>query len=1484
MQQYRFNFPLFIGLVVGTLVCSVAVYGLWQFQITRKSGWLLSEAEKARDSNNLRESARYYSQYLTIHPRDEAVRIKYANALADVTDSDDATSDDIGAAVRVIESTVRVSNPENKPETEALRRRLVELYGEENIGRYSDALEHLSYLLEADPTNADLQALQAAYLARSGNLDEAVRYSYKLIGYDPQTDEFDVKKATAPNHVEVYRNLSSVLGGKQDKPELAARVMDQLVEVNPKSAEAHLARAGYHMGLEATEEARADAEAAYELKPEDPNVLLFMADLASRDEQHEKAAEYLATGKKLHPKDVRFYTSAAALRMKQEDYEKAIAEIEEGIKAVKGGNALQLMAFKVELQIPQKDLKNARQTIEDMQKVPNIRPELIDYYDARMLLAEGKWPAAAKALSRLRPKLTAFGVGRTMEIDFNLGLCYEKMARPDLAVEAYELVLQQDPKNEPAKAGKERALAQQGLEPTDGKQDPWAEFYTMEMKKPKEQRDWKKLDNVLKQIGEEQKWDAPRMKIAQAQLLTMREDFNGARKLLNEAKELSPKNIVIERMLVQLARLDPKVGPAKAMELLQKAVGEFGDQPTFRLDKADILIAASAKETNKEALKAELTGIFAGTDSWTDAQKAELWGGMAGRYLSLGMMDEARQYLNLAADMQPHELPLRVSLFSLALDANDDAGMKEAQDKILAIVGDTSDSAWLYTEARRKFSLVRRGQLSVDAVPEIRALVSRALEQRPGWHELYVLSAELELASGNLAKALENFNRAQELGRPYPAATAQHIKLLAMAGRFKQAGDLLERIPESSRYTLLGQLYPEVLFRTNQVDQALKQARAAIEADPTSAQNHYWYSQLLARSSQIPSPGAASSAKAPAQGAAGNPDADAPRRKEIMAQAIEEMRKAVELQPEFPEGWYALISYYGLQNDVDQAQAALREAQLVLSGDNLQIFLAKSYESLGRWFDAETMYRAVYEAAPDDIGRTQQLAAFYLGNAYQLPDRYVKATPLLNKLMRAGAEKKLPPNDPNLLWARRFAAKMLSDTGDYQNLLKAEKLLASNSKDGALNIEDKLAMAELLGGRPEPLSRKKAIALLEEVAKVQPLGELAEISLGRLYYATGEDWRKYRSQMGKAIARFPNSLDARVTYVKTLLDRGDQQSLEEATKHVTKLRQLAPKHIATFELTVRLADKLGKQEAARAELLRSVPDMTNVKQLSEQDSQMLSLLANLLVELDDLDNAERIYREIAARDPTKIPALATFLGMHRSVDQCFEKLNEVYAPERIPAILQVALVVVRRQREKVGDKFDETMQRWLDTGLRENPDSINLLIDQADFYDIQKRYDDAAKIYRNLLTRDDLTGIRRAIVLNNLAFLVALDSSAAATDVDPLKLVQEAAEILGPNSDILDTRAVVHVARKEYKQAIEDLELSVTDNPTASKYFHKAQAHLLAGENRAAVEAWEKAEELGLNRDAINLMEHRLYEQLKTKIDQIRGASVTQADGLRRAG
>lgn len=1461
MQEYRINYSLLIGLIIGTFVCSGAIYGLHQFQNSRQSGWLIEEAEKSIAEKNYRDAVQFYQQYLSIHNDDLDVRIKYCNAYLDLVEQDDVDPEDVSAAIQVLETMLRNPATAALPEAKNVRRRLVTFYGRDHIRNFSGALDHLKLLLEADPGNAELQVLRATSLAKSDDVDNAIKYSYTLVGYDAKKDTFDPKKATAPHAVEVYATLAGLLRAKANKPLLAAQVANKMVEVNSKDAQAYVLRGRLLAAWGEVDASRADAQKAYQLKPDDTDVLLLVTDVAAQDKDYDKARQYLADAKKAHPKDARIYQRAASLEMQDGKLGKALAELDTGAKAVGANSATNLQFVKARLQIESNDLKGARQTIEDMQQNRKLLPEVADYFDALFLVAENKWYPAVEALNKLRPRMAPFGKDMATEIDFDLALCYERLGRWEQAKQFYDQIAQQNPQNAPAVAGVQRMKLQLGIDSGKTPADPLQAMIMEEIKKPPKEQDWTRIDQKLDVIAKERKLDPAVVAMVKAQVAMMRQDYDGAAKILLEAEKTTPKNLQIQRFKLQLARMNPKIGPEKALQYWQKVVDEFRDQPGLRLDKADILIALNKDKQDKQPLKQELAGLATGIDSWTTAQKIELWNGMARAYINLNMLDDARQYLNLVADNQPQELPVRLALFSMALEANDADGMKTAQDKILQVVGDQNDSAWLYAEARRKLWLMRRGQLGRDALPEIRSLVKRALDQRAEWGDLYALLAEVELLSNNAALALKNYDRAEELGRPAPTAVAAHIRLLSLNGRYPEAGKLLDRIPEGARQILLGPLYAEILFRTSQVDAAVAQAKAATEADPTNAQNQYWYSQLLARSAQDPK----------------LPEA---RRKETMDQSIQAMHKATQLQPEFPEAWFALINYYLMQDKENDAQKVLRDAQLVLSGDNLTLFLARSYEALHRWFDAETMYREIYEINPNDLPRAQQLAAFYLGPLYQRPDRKEKATPLINQLLKAGADGKLPAGDTNLLWARRTAAKLLAISGDYQNSKKAENLLTSNSQD---LIEDKLALAEILAPRPEPGSRKKAIALLEEIRHVQPLNETAEIQLGELYFTTGKDWTTYQSQMEGAVARYQNSARAREAYIRRLLQRGDPSSIDRASTLVAELHQIAPNYPAAFELTVRIADKNHKQKQVADALRRRLPNLDDAKEIDAPTKQTALMFANLLVDLKDFDAAEKIYRSLAARDPKQVNDLARFLGMHRSPEQCFEKLNEIYSVEKIPEILDVAMAVARERRDKTGDKFDAQIQRWLDAGLRENPDSISLLIVQADLYDLLKRYDDAANIYRKLLDRKDLVDMRRAVVLNNLSFLVALAGKATTTDVDPMKLVSEAVEILGPNSDILDTRAVVYVSRQQFKEAIADLELSVTDSPTAAKYFHKAQAHLGARESRAAVEAWEKAEALGLSRESLNRMEYDNYEKAKGEIEKIRGPSVTKSDRFRKA-
>jgi cellulose synthase operon protein C len=446
-------------------------------------------------------------------------------------------------------------------------------------------------------------------------------------------------------------------------------------------------------------------------------------------------------------------------------------------------------------------------------------------------------------------------------------------------------------------------------------------------------------------------------------------------------------------------------------------------------------------------------------------------------------------------------------------------------------------------------------------------------------------------------------------------------------------------------------------------------------------------------------------------------------------------------------------------------------------------------------------------------------------------------------------------------------------------------MLASNSREGSLLLEDKMEMAQILAPRPEPMSRSKAVGLLEEINEIQPLNESATLMLGSLYFRLGE-WSNCRRHMIRAVSRFSNSIALRQAFATWLLSRGNKNDYDEAAKQIARIRELAPDQPATFELVARHAIKTGDKATVATALIRRLPkENVDPKSISDTDAKMLALYGSLLTELQQYDHAERLYRLLVARDPKLVYDLASFLGLHRNIEQCFDLLDAQYSTENLPQIMRVSVAVVRKRRDEVGNKFDARIEAWLERGLQVNYGSVPLLLAKAEFRELQENYEEASAIYRELLANTDVTGLQRAVVLNNFSFLRALSQpDATGGELDPLALVEEAATILGPTSDILDTRGVILTLRKRYDEAIADLTFAVTDNPTPAKYFHKAAAHLQAGQNKLAVESWTKAEELGLTRDALNRLEHATYQQLQARVQQLRAgdASVTRAEPVRQ--
>ena len=82
-------------------------------------------------------------------------------------------------------------------------------------------------------------------------------------------------------------------------------------------------------------------------------------------------------------------------------------------------------------------------------------------------------------------------------------------------------------------------------------------------------------------------------------------------------------------------------------------------------------------------------------------------------------------------------------------------------------------------------------------------------------------------------------------------------------------------------------------------------------------------------------------------------------------------------------------------------------------------------------------------------------------------------------------------------------------------------------------------------------------------------------------------------------------------------------------------------------------------------------------------------------------------------------------------------------------------------------------------------------------------------------------------------------------------------------ASLLDSRAIVYIARKEPDKALEDLAAAIQDDGAADQYFHQAWAYWLAGKKTEASAAFAEATKRHLNPKDLDPREVPVYDRLK---------------------
>lgn len=1411
----RLNVKLLVVVVVSTIVFCVGIFFLHGYQIRRNADVLKEIAEEHKEKGDLHQAVRYLHRYLRYRPDDMDTTCDFALWFAELAELPDAKPDDRRNIPYVLEQALRGS-----PDRQDIRRRLAEHLMKH--GRVKDAMDHLKILLEASPEDAELKYLMASCHNASGEYQPAAEMLREAIKADPQ-------------NLPAYRELADILARRLDDPQGADEVMDQLATANPDNYEVYLTRYDYRirMRLESRDAAKIEIARARDLAPDNPQVLLKAVEYATADGLFEQAREDLDRGLELHPDNVQMYIALASLELTEGRHtstdrtEQALEALQRGLEQMPD-NPL-LLVHLTEVQTMRRQFDAARSTIDKLARL-NFDEDQIDFLTARVLIGEENWVEAAGLLQKVRK-----GQGqekRTLvEIDLMLARCYAATGQNDLQVVAYQRALRVDPLSAQARLGLARALAARGeyaeaenelqrlgAAPGGGsviEPEMLRLRVSEQFRMPAEERDWSEVDNIIARLDEKDP-DNLEVGMLKSRVLVAKGQVDEARALMTHLREKHPNS---PRPWAELAEIEREEnGMEAAMAVLQEAAETLGNPVQVQLARITLIMRLPRDEA-VPALKAEAEKAAERTD--IDRALVERVVG-EGLY-RLGEYAEAQRYLKKVASEQQDDLPLRLVIFSVARDAEDFDGMQSALDEIERLVG-KNHSYWQYCRAAQLVVEHERareaGKRQPEMLDEARSLVQSALSTRPGWSAAVRLDAEIDDLSGRWDDAIEKYQRALELGERQMSPARRLVALLYLRGRFAEAEQVLNTLPAELRSgDMMGRLATDLQFQLGEADSALSIAGEVYDEESTDYLDHLWYGRVLDRAGQA-------------------------------AEAEAAFRLAVKHGPQEGAAWVTLIRQLVRNGKTAEARTLLEEAREALPEQKRALAMAQCYEALGDNEQAEEQYVAAMEANPDDDSIVRSLATFYVGIR-----RHDKAGVLLEQLIERGGSE--GEQLATLFWARRTMAQLLGATGSYKDHRRAIELLDANKIEGKLTLGDRAVKARLLAIRGDLRSRKEAISMLEDILRDDPNRVEDTYLLAQLYDKLG-NWGRARQQMLNLLTLAPDEPKYIPAYANMLLWHDE---VDEAARMFDRLRQIderAPITLAVESLVLAKRGFIDEAIAATRRLVTRPLAPQQVGQLKAAGEQFERLIEIGVSEEEPfLDAAEEVYREYVQERPDEKLVLASFLGRRRDLDQGLALCEEMVETQPISAA-STAMRIVRERRKDVNVAQLERVDKMFDQALEANPNTVAVLLELAEFRDLQGNYEGAIETYRRVIDHAEASNAQRAAAQNNLAYIYAMRNNGS----DALPLVEQAISYFGPMSEVLDTRGMAHAAQGDYESAIRDLREAVEGDPSGLKYFHLAWAHYGAQDYRAAAEALAEARNNGFTEDQVSPLEQNMLNKL----------------------
>jgi tetratricopeptide (TPR) repeat protein len=1424
-MQTTVNFRFLAWLLIAGIACGGAVHGLHVVQLRRQVSFLLEQARWAKEEKQFRLAVTRFYQYTSLVPGDTEALAEFGLILADLGQTE--------SACVALEKVLR-----SQPERDDIRRRLVQVDVE--LGRYSDAQQHLQqYLLVASPEDGELlcllgtcQAAAAEYVAAAASFREAIKQDSRELN--------------------AYARLADVLRRNLDRPREADQCMEKLVESNPASATAHLLRGKYLHATAASAKARkeveaaarAEADEALELAPDNLDALVLAAQLALQEGRYDAARTHAKRAIQLAPKLVLGYAVLSQVELQAGRGKEAVAWLKQGLQvAPKQKELLRALAS---LLIEEGELEAAARLIEQLRAGEDSGTA--DYLQARLDFARGNWQEAAQGFTR-----ATLSLGNTSEVlkDAYLGLanCYEKLGNQELQLVAYHNAARVAPAWPPARLGIAATLVALGqvnealeeyrqisqLEGLAGIAN--SEVVRLLIRKnlrlrPAErnsQENWKEVKSCLDQLVRAAP-DAIGVTLLRAEALVGQNHMAEAESLLLAARDKSPGQPELWLALTVLAQRQQQWD--HAAQILDEAERKVGDSVRLRLARGLQLLEHHGKDA-----AAKLRELAAKPDSFSPAQRLRLRRELATMSRAAGDLQQARQLCQSACRADPKDLELHLFLLELAYQSEDAAGMEQVLQAIRGIEG--QGPHWHYGEAARLGLLADKGQTGLYDQALLHVATARDL--RPAWPLVPLLAARLYERQEQGDLALENYLTAIDLGERSPAAIRRAMELLAERERYMEADQLLNRLEQEQvlLFSDLGRVASEISVRLNQLDRAVEIARQ-IAGDSKDWRDHLWLGRLLG-----------------VLGRRARDDERAEESKRRFAEAEKSLRYAIDLEPQDAATWVGLIQFFVAAGQKAQAEKVIGEAQGKIPAQQAPLALGQCYEALGNLEAAAQQYQSSLAKAAKDGTVVRRVAEFCLR-----ADKPDEAEVYLRRIVAGQVSAK----KEDAVWARRALAEVLLARGGYRNLRQAIALVEQNMAAGP-SPDDQRAKALLLATQPAHTDRREAIRILEGLVQSH-FTAAADVRfvLAQLYQAE-KDWPQANRHMRALLSAAGNEPRFVGAYVGMLLQH---KEIQEGELWLARLEELAPDDFATARLKAQTLLERRKVDEAVLALRGYLAKATS--RPKDRDARV-RLVASYLAAAGRaagaaegqppasrlLDEAELLYRDYVERHPDQTLLLVSFLALRGRIDEALT-LAEQACRKAEPA--QIAAAVRDLLAGSPPDPLrDRRLEKLLLDAAEKHHRAPGVLLVLGDLRMRQERTAEAVELYREIV-KNDKTSV---VALNNLAMLLALKK----TDLEEsLRLIESAIDIAGPLPALLDSRASVLLAMGQPQKALADLDAAVSEEPRPNRHFHRALACWRLGRPQDAADALAEAHKLGLKPEQLNPLERQDYQELVKRLEQ----------------